>query len=106
MSRIDHTARRPGSPDWEPPRHALHRRLRAALHDYIARDDEKWAADRGFDSRRSASGWTVTIRDPRFDLRRACAACGGTGRHRITAAECPECEDGVVTLDPPEDGER
>lgn len=107
MSKIDDGARSLG-PDDQPPRPGLRERLarlRSALQDHLWRDHEKWTADRGYQSWRSASGWTVYGRDPRFDLRRACTDCDATGRDRITGDECPECVDGVITLDPSEDGE-
>ena len=81
-------------------------RFRRAVQDRLWAADEKWAADRGLDSYRSPSGWSVVIRDPRFDLRQECRECTGTGHDRITGEECTECEDGVVTLDPPEEDER
>ena len=99
---------RPGAPDGEPPRETLRQRLArllAALQDRLWADHEKWTADRGYESWRSPSGWRAHGRDPRFDRRHACAECDGTGRHRITGDECPDCDGGVVTLDPPEDGE-
>lgn len=106
MSRIDDRVRPAGSGD-EPPRRGLLERLvrlRATLQDRLWDDHEKWTADRGYQSRRSPSGWAVYGRDPRFDLRQECLDCGGTGRDRISGA-CPECDDGVVTFDLPEDGE-
>jgi hypothetical protein len=70
----------------------------ARLQDRLWARDEKWAAERGYSSRRSASGWSITMRDPRFDLRQECSECGGTGRHRISVGECSECGGtGVVT---------
>jgi hypothetical protein len=107
MSKVDDRAHSVG-PDDEPPGRGLRERLarlRAALQDRLWADHEKWTADRGYQSWRSPSGWTAYGRDPRFDLRQECRSCDGTGRDRITGAECPACDDGVVTLDPPEDGE-
>ncbi len=81
-------------------------RLRAALQDELACDDEKWAAERGYECWRSSSGWTFRARDPRFGLRHECAGCRGSGRLPITGAECVDCAGtGVVTLGP-EDGVR
>jgi hypothetical protein len=108
MSKINDRARSAGS-DGEPPRETLRQRitrLRVALQDCLWRADEKWAADHGWTSQRSASGWSIRVRDPRFDLRQECWECGGTGHHRITGAECDTCDGtGVVTLadDEPDD---
>ena len=101
MSEINDRARSAG-PDGEPPRETLRQRLarlRAALQERLWSADEKWAAERGWTARRSASGWTIQVRDPRFDLRQECWECGGTGFHRITGVECDTCDGtGVVTL--------
>jgi hypothetical protein len=108
MSKIDDSARPAGPPDDEPPEGLRRRlaRLRRTLQDRLWAADERWADDRGYDSWRSASGWTVHVRDPRFDLRHGCVDCDGTGRDRITGGDCPCCEGtGVVTDIPPEDGE-
>ena len=107
MSKIDDRARATGSGD-QPPRPGLRERLarlRVAVADHLWRDHEKWTADRGYQSWRSASGWTAYGRDPRFDLREECKECRGSGRDRITGVECPHCQDGVVTHRPPEGGE-
>jgi hypothetical protein len=105
MSEINDRARSAG-PDDEPPRETLRQRLarlRTTLQDHLWRADEKWAADRGWTSQRSASGWSIRVRDPRFDLRQECTECDGAGRHRITGAECEVCDGvGVVTLPDPE----
>ena len=93
---------RPVGSGGEPPREGLRARLaglRSALQDRLWSADEKWAAERGWTARRSASGWSIQVRDPRFDLRQECWECGGTGFHRITGAECEVCDGtGVVTL--------
>lgn len=108
MSEINGRARPVDSGD-EPPRRGLRGRLallRALLQDRLWSSDEKWAADRGYDTWRSPAGWTVHVRNPRFDLRQECDDCGGEGRDPITGRDCPGCDGtGVVTLDPPEDGD-
>ena len=75
------------------------------LQDRLWARDEKWAAERGYTVRRSSRGWSVSIRDPRFDRRHACSSCAGTGRERIAVAECSEC-GGVGVVTEPEGGER
>ena len=106
MSEFNDRARSAG-PDGQPPRETLRQRLARLLADVQDRlwsSDEKWAAARGYDSWRSPSGWKVTVRDPRFNLRQACGECDGTGRHRITGAECDDCDGiGVVTLPGPDE---
>jgi len=107
MSGIDHRARSPGS-DAGPPRETLSQRLarlRVAVQERLWSTDEKWAAERGYTARRSTSGWSVDIRDPRFDRRHVCEACAGSGRHHITGAECADC-GGVGVVTDPERGER
>ena len=91
MARIDHRARPAGPPDDDPPGTWRRRlaRLLADIQDRLWRADEKWAAERGLETWRSPNGWSVSVRDPRFDLRHVCGECDGTGRHRITGAECP-----------------
>jgi hypothetical protein len=79
--------------------------LRQALQDWLWNPDEKWAAELGYPARRSASGWAVEVRDPRFDRRHVCDTCAGLGRHRITGAECAAC-GGVGVVTDPERGER
>lgn len=78
-------------------------RLRATVQDGLWSADEKWAAERGYTARRSARGWALEIRDPRFDRRHVCGSCEGTAHHPITGATCAYCVDGVVT--DPERGE-
>jgi hypothetical protein len=102
MPNNDHQIR-PGDASGNSLRRRL-ARLRAALQDELARDDEKWAADRGYRCWRA--GWTTRVRDPRFDLRQECTSCAGSGRRRTTGDRCPECVDGVITLDPFDDGDR
>jgi hypothetical protein len=101
MSKMHGGARSAGADD-EPSRPTLHERLarlRAALQDRLWRDDEKRAAERGWTAQRSASGWSIQVRDPRFDLRQECWECQGAGRHPITGAECDACAGtGVITL--------
>ena len=101
MSEINRIARPAGSPDDDPQRGTrFHRlaRLKDRLQDWIAGPDERFAEERGWTATRSASGWAVTVRDPRFDRRHVCHTCGGEGRHRITGAECVDCAGvGVVT---------
>ena len=107
MARIDHVAPPAGPSDDDRTHRTWRRRLadlRAALHGRLWRSDEQFAADRGWTARRSASGWKITVRDPRFDLRQECQDCAGEGRRRISGAECEECGGtGVVTLDPPDE---
>jgi len=107
MAKIDHPARTSGPSDDETPR--LWRRcldhLRGWLQDWIAGPDEKWAAERGYETWRSPSGWSVSVRDPRFNLRHECGECDGTGRDRISGAECAEC-GGVGVVTDPEQGEQ
>lgn len=106
MAKIDHFARTSGPPDDETPRSLWRRRLdhlRERLQDWIAGPDEQFAAERGWTATRSASGWSVTVRDPRFDRRHVCDTCGGVGRHRITGAECADCAGVGVVTDPERD---
>jgi hypothetical protein len=108
MARIDHVARPTGPPDDDGPSGTWGRRLarlRMRLQDRLWNPDEKWAAERGYTSRRSARGWSVDIHDPRFDRRHVCFTCAGSGRHRITGTECADC-DGVGVVTDPERGER
>ena len=100
---IDHEVPPAGPPDADGPLRRWQRRV-VRLQDRLWRPDEKWAADSGYDSRRSASGWRISVRDKRFDLRHQCAVCDGEGRHRVTGAECEDCDgSGVVTLEPPDE---
>ncbi len=111
MPRIDHEARPTGPPDDDVPAGSWCRclarrlaRLCARLQDHLWRADEQFAADRGWIAERSPRGWSIEVRDPRFNRRHLCFACDGTGRHRITGVECPDCAGtGVVTE--PEGGE-
>ncbi len=81
--------------------------LRAAIQDRLWAEDEAFANKRGYDSCRSGSGWAITVRDPRWDSRQECSACGGTGWGRTEGAECAECDGvGVVTLSPGKPGEK
>jgi hypothetical protein len=108
MSKIDHIARPAGPPDdGARPGTCLRRlaRLKDRLQDWISGPDERFAAERGWTATRSSSGWSVTVRDPRFDRRHVCDACDGGGRHRITGAECPDCGGAGVVTDP-ERGEQ
>jgi hypothetical protein len=110
MAQIDHRARPAGPPDDDASRPTTWRhriaRLRKAIQDRLWRADEEFATDRGWTAQRSPSGWSIRVRDPRFDRRKECGACGGTGRDRITGADCPDCDaTGVVTL-PPGGGEQ
>ena len=93
-----------GSPD-DGGRFGTWRCRLARLQDRLWARDEKWAAERGYTVRRSSRGWSVSIRDPRFDRRHACSSCAGTGRERIAVAECSECS-GVGVVTEPEGGER
>lgn len=107
MARIDHEVGPAGQPDDDPPDNTWCRRLaslRAAAEEWLWSADEKWAADRGYTSRRPARGWLVDIHDPRFDRRHACDSCAGTGRHHITGADCADC-GGVGVVTDPEPGE-
>ena len=101
MSEINDRAGGVG-PDGRPPRETVRQRLArlvAELQDHLWSADEKWAADHGYDSWRSRSGWTDYARDPRFNLRQECIECSGVGRHPITGVECEACGGtGVVTL--------
>jgi hypothetical protein len=110
MAKIDNGNRPAGWADADGPSGAWRRRLAglcAALQDCLWQSDEKFAAERGWTATRSGSGWSVRVRDSRFDLRQECSACDGTGRHRITGAECPDCDaTGVVTLPADDGGER
>lgn len=97
------------APPAEPPnddgRLSTWRHRLARLQDRLWAHDEKWAAERGYTVCRSPRGWSIAIRDPRFDRRHACIGCAGTGHHRIAVGECSECGGtGVVTE--PEAGER
>ena len=89
-------------PDGRPPGQTFRQRLIrlcADLQDRLWSDHEKWTSEHGFESWRSPSGWKAYGRDARFDLRRECSACDGTGRHRVAVGECEECSGtGVVTL--------
>lgn len=108
MSKINRITRPAGSPDGDPQRGTRFRRfvrLKARLQDWIAGPDEQFAAERGWTTTRSASGWSVTVRDPRFDRRHVCDACAGTGRHPITGTECADCT-GVGVVTDPERGEQ
>jgi hypothetical protein len=101
MARNDHQVRPAGEPDDDPPgiwRHLV--RLRVTVQDWLWREDEKWAADRGHSTWRSSWGWAVNVRDRRFDRRHACDSCAGTGRHRITGADCADCGGVGVVTDP------
>jgi hypothetical protein len=107
MPRIDHRTRPAGPPDDDVPAGSWRRRLdrlRTRVQDYLWRPDERFAAERGWTAERSRSGWSIEVRDPRFNRRHLCFACDGTGRHHITGVECPDCAGtGVVTE--PEGGE-
>jgi hypothetical protein len=107
MSRIDDRGRPGGPADDEPPRSLCQRlaRLLSDVQDRLWAPDEKWAADRGYTARRSSLGGSVDIRDARFDRRHVCDGCAGSGRHRITGAECPDC-GGVGVVTDPERGEQ
>jgi hypothetical protein len=108
MSKINRITRPAGSPDDDPQRGTRFRRLvrlKDRLQDWIAGPDERFAAERRWTATRSASGWSVTVRDPRFDRRHVCDSCGGVGRHRITGAECADCA-GVGVVTDPERGEQ
>jgi hypothetical protein len=107
MSRIDDRGRPDGPVGDEPPRGLRHRlaRIVADVQDRLWAPDEKWAAERGYTARRSTWGWSVDIHDPRFDRRHTCDGCAGSGRHRITGAECPDC-GGVGVITDPERGEQ
>jgi hypothetical protein len=107
MSKIDDRGRPAGRPDDEPPgglRRCL-ARFRAALQDRLWRSDEAWAAEREYTARRSTRGWSIEIRDPRFDRRHVCDTCQGVGHHHITGAECADCAGTGVVTDP-ERGEQ
>jgi hypothetical protein len=67
------------------------KRLRGRLQAWLWRPDEALAADRGWDVRRSRSGWSITVRDARWDTRQECSACAGAG--------CDTCAlTGVITV--------
>ena len=103
MAGTDHLARPTGPPDEEAPssrRRGRFARLRARLQNWLWTPDELFAHERGWSATRSPSGWSVTIRDPRFDRRHVCEACEGSGRHRITGAECTDCAGVGVVTDP------
>jgi DnaJ-class molecular chaperone len=107
MSKIDDRGG-PAGPAGEEPSGGPRRRLAriiAEVQDRLWAADEKWAAECGCTSRRSASGWAVDIRDSRFDRRHVCGRCDGEGRHPITGAECPDCS-GVGVVTDPERGEQ
>jgi hypothetical protein len=111
MPTIDHRARPSGPPDDDVPsgtwrRRISHRlaRFRSHCQDRLWGPDEQFAAERGWTAERSIRGWSIEVRDPRFNRRHLCFACDGTGRHRITGVGCPACfGNGVVTE--PEGGE-
>jgi hypothetical protein len=108
MARTDHLARPAGPPDDDDPPGTWSRRLahlRMRVQDWLWGPDERFAEERGWTATRSASGWSVTVRDPRFDRRHVCDTCDGTGRHRITGAECADCA-GVGVVTDPERGEQ
>jgi len=108
VAGIDHLARPSGPPDDEAPsgrRRDRLARLRARLQNWLWAPDERFAEERGWTATRSRSGWSVTMRDPRFDRRHVCEACAGSGRHPITGAECADC-GGVGVVTGPERGER
>lgn len=79
-------------------------RLIAALQDRVWAADEAFATERGYRARRSPGGWSITVRDPRWDRRQVCPECAGT----IAGAPCQRCAGtGVGTLPAPgEDGPR
>lgn len=106
----DRTSRPRGPKMYRGRPRALLRRglaqLRVAIQDRLWAEDEAFADKRGYDSCRSGGGWAITVRDPRWNSRQECSACGGTGG-RIEGAECAECVGvGVVTLRPGEPGEQ
>lgn len=79
-------------------------RLRAALQDRLWAADEVFAAERGWTARRSSRGWSIDVRDPRWDCRQECSSCRGEGREPITGRMCTACDGiGVVTLGPAEE---
>ena len=107
MSKIDHIAHPAEPADDDARRDSPLRRLarlKDRLQEWISGPDERFAAERGWTATRSPSGWSVTVRDPRFDRRHVCESCGGEGRHRITGADCSEC-GGVGVITDPERGE-
>jgi hypothetical protein len=74
-------------------------RVCAAVQDRLWEQDEEFAAQRGYDARRSHRGWTITVRDPRWDSRQECPACAGRGCGP-DAQPCAECAgSGVVVID-------
>lgn len=74
-------------------------RLITSLQDRIWAQDEAFAADRDYDVRRSTRGWTITVRDTRWDRKQLCSPCSATGADPITGESCPDCAGtGVVTL--------
>lgn len=76
------------------------------VQDRLWAADEHYARDRGYRSQRSRSGWTITVRDPRWDLRQECAVCHGSGSD-LAANPCAACGGvGVITLEAGEAGER
>lgn len=82
-------------------------RLIAAFQDRIWAADEAFAADRRYDARRSPGGWSITVRDPRWDRRQPCSGCAATGCDPITGAPCLLCAGtGVVTLRVTDGGEQ
>lgn len=105
MADTDHRAPPVDPPDGDRPGNGWFGRFRARLQDRLWRADEAWAAERGYAARRSVRGWSVDIRDPRFDRRHACDTCAGTGRHHITGADCADC-GGVGVVTDPERGEQ
>jgi hypothetical protein len=108
MSTTDRGAQPTGTSGDDPRPGPFHRLVAAyrAWQDRMWRADEEWAAECRYTVQRSPSNWSITVRDPRFDLRQECWECDGTGRHRITGSECENCAGiGVVTLDPPDEEE-
>lgn len=74
-------------------------RLIAALQDRIWAADEAFASERRYHASRSPGGWSITVRDSRWDRRQLCEDCAVSGRQPITGVPCPRCAGtGVVTL--------
>lgn len=69
------------------------------LDDRVSAPIEASARARGWTVRRLAGTRTIEYRDSRFDLRRLCPGCEGTGLE--AAGPCPACDgDGVITTQP------
>jgi hypothetical protein len=95
----------PAGPPHDDGRFSTWRCRLARLQDWLWARDEKWAAERGYTVRRSSWGWSVSIRDPRFDRRHACSSCAGIGRQDVGDAECSAC-GGIGVVTEPERGEQ